>query len=162
MVGGYSRHICIQKWILRKSNGPSASQLRCSYMFRLKPTDTLQPLDSTWCPNRLTWNKTIHRNQHINFQDNVLVQVTSHEASRITQGRHKSSEPKAAGPASSEQTYKILTVGCVKTFGQVQEPICIRYNGTITRNEYVVFSSSTFTWVTDTCLGLIWTNKSLQ
>lgn len=119
-------------------------------MSRLKPTHTLQPLDSTGWPNRLTWNKTVHRDQHIKRHENVLVQVTtSHEASRITQGRHKSSEPKAAGPAGSELTYKISTVGCVKTFDQLQEPICIRHNGTIMRIKYVAFRSSTFTWVTD-------------
>jgi hypothetical protein len=131
-------------------------------MSRLKPTHMFQPLDSTRWPNRLTWNKTIHRNQHLNCHENVLVQVTSYEA--VTQDHHKWSEPKAAGPAGSEQTYKISTVGCVKTFDQLQDLFCIRHNWTIIRNkyEYGVFSNSTFTSVTDTCLGLILTNKSPQ
>jgi len=111
---------------------------------------------------QLTWNKTIHTDKHINCHENVSVQVTSDEASRMTQDHYKSSGPKAENPVGSEQTYKTSTVDCVKTFDQLQEPFCIRHIGTIImRNRHVVFSNTPYNSVTQTC-RVILTNKSPQ
>ena len=88
----YSPFICIQKRILRKAHSPSApnaqlnwSQLTCS------SHTTLQP------DKQLTWNKTTHTNKHIIWRENVSVQVTNYEVSRMNQDHHISSGPKAAG-----------------------------------------------------------------